>query len=135
MSSHRRLSREMALQALFQMEFSPRQSIEEGLNALKPSFSPSEEVWNYASSLVRGVADHREGIDSLIQGGSQHWKLDRMSLVDLNVMRIAVFETRFSAEKLPPAVAINEAVEVARRFGSVDSPAFVNGILDQIVKE
>ncbi len=135
MSSHRRLSRELALQALFQSEFSPSQSVDEGLEVLRPAFDASDEVWDYTKELVHGVMKHRAEIDKLIQKHSDHWKVQRMSLVDLNVMRIAVFEVLMSQERLAPAIAIDEAVEVSRRFGSVDSPAFVNGVLDQIVKE
>lgn len=131
----RRLSRELTLQVLFQQEFSPDQSVEQGLENFKRSFEAPAEVWGYALELLRGVAGHGAAIDGLIQQSSAHWTLKRMALVDLIIMRIAVFEMKFGAAPLPPAVGINEAVEISKRFGTVDSAAFVNGILDQIMKQ
>lgn len=131
----RRLSRELALQVLFQQEFSPQQSVEDALDNFRRSFDTSPEVWTYALELLKGIAGKRSEVDGLIQKHSAHWKLQRMALVDLNIMRIAAYELKFSAEGLPPAVVINEAVEISKKYGTVDSAAFVNGILDQIVKQ
>lgn len=130
----RRQSRELALQVLFQKEFA---AAEGGGNIedFRRSFDATDEVWEYTLSLLRGVEEHLAAIDALLQSQSAHWSLKRMALVDLNVMRIAAYELRFASEPLPPAVVINEAIEISRKFGSVDSPAFVNGILDQIVKQ
>lgn len=131
----RRLSRELALQVLFQQEFAPQQSVESGLETFRRSFDAAPDVWNYALELLRGVAARHAEIDALIQSLSAHWTLKRMALVDLNIMRLAVFELKFAAEPVPPAVAINEAVEISKKYGTVDSAAFVNGILDQVVKQ
>lgn len=130
----RRLSRELALQVLFQQEFSPKQTVEAGLDMFRRSFDAAPDVWEYALEMLKGVTDQKPVIDQLIQKSSAHWTLKRMALVDLNIMRMAVFEMKFSSAPVPPAVAINEAVEISKKFGSVDSAAFVNGILDQIVK-
>lgn len=134
-TSTRRLSRELALQVLFQQEFAQNQSVESGLENFRKSFDAEREVWSYALDLLQGVQKNAKAVDSLIQNHSAHWTLKRMALVDLNIMRIAVFELKFSADPVPAAVAINEAIEISKKFGTVDSAAFVNGILDQIVKQ
>lgn len=134
-TSTRRLSRELALQVLFQQEFAQSQSVESGLENFRKSFDAEREVWSYALDLLQGVQKNAKAVDSLIQNHSAHWTLKRMALVDLNIMRIAVFELKFSADPVPAAVAINEAIEISKKFGTVDSAAFVNGILDQIVKQ
>lgn len=134
MTGVRRLSRELALQVLFQQEFTPS-GMEAGLATFRDGFSAEAEVWDYALTILKGIESHRQEIDRLIESKSAHWTLKRMALVDLNIMRIAAFETRFAEEKIPPAVAINEAVEISKKFGSVDSAPFVNGVLDQIVKQ
>ncbi len=135
MSSTRRLSRELALQVLFQQEFAPKQGVETGLATFRKSFDAADEVWSYALQLLKGVESHYVAINSLIQKSSAHWKLQRMALVDLNIMRIATFELKFAAEKVPHPVVINEAIEISKKYGTVDSAAFVNGILDQVVKQ
>lgn len=86
----------------------------------------------YLQHLVRGVASHQEELDSLIVLHSEHWRLERMTLVDRNLLRLAAFELLFKKGRVPPKVVINEALELAKRYGSDDSSAFVNGILDQI---
>lgn len=134
-TSTRRLSRELALQVLFQQEFAQNQSVEMGLANFRNSFDAEREVWAYALELLKGVETNAKAVDSLIQNHSAHWTLKRMALVDLNIMRIAVFELKFATDPVPPAVAINEAIEISKKFGTVDSAAFVNGILDQIVKQ
>jgi N utilization substance protein B len=131
----RRLSRELALQVLFQQEFAAQQSVEDGLQNFRHSFEASEEVWTYALLLLKGIEAHRPAVDALIQNHSAHWTLKRMALVDLNIMRVAVFELKFAEAPVPTAVAINEAIEISKKYGTVDSAAFVNGILDQIVKQ
>lgn len=135
MSAGRRQSRELALQVLFQQEFSNKGDLTSNLADFRQSFAATEEVWGYTQELLQGVERHSDEIDALIQKHSSHWTLPRMAMVDRNIMRVAVFETRFAADPIPPAVAINEAVEISRKFGTSDSPAFVNGILDQIVKQ
>ena len=134
MSGSRRQSRELALQIVFQQEFTGGKDPLE-LENFRSHFNPSADVWDYTLGLIDGVNKHRSTIDSTIQGASAHWALKRMALVDLNIMRVAVFEAKYAAEPLPPPIVLNEAIEIARKFGSVDSPSFVNGILDQVVKQ
>ena len=86
----------------------------------------------YLQHLVRWVAFHLEELDALIVRYSEHWCLERMTLVDRNLLRLAAFELLFKKGKVPPKVVINEAVELAKRYGSEDSGAFINAILDQI---
>ena len=130
----RRKSRELALQVLFQLEFEPALNCEQALALYRSSFDSEPEIWDYAKMLVYGVLEKKQPIDDGIQRSSPHWKIDRMSLVDRNVLRVAIFEMGFMDRDLPPGVAINEAIEVARKFGTTDSSAFVNGILDNFAK-
>jgi N utilization substance protein B len=135
MSSTRRLSRELAMQVLFQQEFaSSKLPVEAGLETFRRSFDAAPDVWSYALELLKGFEAHHVEIDKLIQECSAHWKLKRMALVDLIIMRVAAYEIKFASELVPAAVVINEAIEISKKYGTIDSAAFVNGILDQIVK-
>lgn len=89
------------------------------------------EVRRFAEELILGVADNLEKIDQVIEENSTNWALDRMARVDLSLLRMAAFELLFSPET-PTNVVINEAIEIGKRFGTKDTPAFVNGILDKI---
>ncbi|MBX9766315.1 MAG: transcription antitermination factor NusB [Bdellovibrionales bacterium] len=130
----RRRSRELAMQVLFQGEFEKDLNVEQGLALYRESFDSEPEIWDFSKNLIRGVFLHKEAIDQKIQSHSSHWKLDRMSIVDRNVLRIAVFEMMYLASEVPRNVVINEAIEVAKKFGATDSSGFVNGILDQLSK-
>ena len=85
----------------------------------------------YGENLLRGVASHREEIDSYLTSTSENWALDRMPVVDRAILRLAVYEMKMD-EDIPVKVAINEAVELAKKFGGDDSPAFVNGVLAKL---
>lgn len=130
----RRQSRELALQVLFQQEFDPHLDVRDGLDTFKKSFDSEPETWSYALELLTGISVKKKEIDGIIQAQSSHWSLSRMSLVDLNIMRVAVFELRFTNDAIPTSVAIDEAIEISKKYSATDSAAFVNGILDQIVK-
>ncbi len=88
----------------------------------------------FCLAIYDAVIVHREEIDKLITATAENWKIHRMLPVDRNLLRIGTYEMRFAAEPLPPAIAIDEVIELARRFGSADSPGFVNGVLDRIAK-
>jgi transcription antitermination protein NusB len=133
--STRREAREVALQVLFQFEFIPNLDVQSSLELYRSSFKSEPQLLDYSRSLVEGIIEHKKVIDEKIQSHSSHWKLNRMALVDLNVMRIATFEMSFAIPLIPPKVAIDEAIEIARYYGSQDSASFVNGILDQIARE
>lgn len=127
----RRQSRELALQVLFQREFSPQMDFRVGLETFRASFAAPADVWRYAETLLSGIHEKQTEIDQLIQSHAANWSLARMALVDLSLMRIAVYEMCFAEDLIPPAVAINEAVELAKKYGTTESAKFVNGILDQ----
>jgi N utilization substance protein B len=129
----RRKSRELALQVLFQKEYVPELPLEQRLSYFKEHFKVDDAVMEYASILAHGVEDNKHEIDKTIGSHSLHWSLSRMSLVDLNILRMAAFEI-LKGEDVPPKVAINEAIDLAKRFGNLESPAFVNGILDELLK-
>jgi transcription antitermination protein NusB len=130
----RRRSRELAMQVLFQGEFERDLNVEQGLALYRESFDSEPEIWDFAKNLIRGVFQNKEVIDSKIQSHSSHWKLDRMSIVDRNVLRIATYEMMYLTGEVPRNVVMNEAIEVAKKFGATDSSSFVNGILDQVSK-
>ena len=128
----RRHARELALQILFQIEFAPQIEYSNFLELFEENFD--QEILNYAETLISGVNTHKTEIDNLIQVSSQNWKIGRMAIVDRNLIRISIFEMKFMSPPLKPNIAINEAVSIAKKYGSTDSGSFVNGILDQISK-
>lgn len=91
------------------------------------------DVKTFASELVEGVVQEREALDRIIGGSAENWRIERMAVVDRNILRIAVFELARLPET-PPAVVLDEAIEVGKKFGSENSGAFLNGILDAIRK-
>ena len=127
---HRRRSRELALQALFYMDMNQNAS-QEMLQRFCDHFNPPEKSRPFFLKLVGGVIQAMPQIDRMIERFSKNWKLDRMSGVDRNVMRIAVYEILF-CEDIPPKVSINEAIDIGKKFGTEDSGAFINGIVDSI---
>ena len=122
----RREGRELALQALYQLDLTG-----EGLPVFWTHFDAREEVQAFARELVDGVRAQQERIDALIAESTEHWRLPRLSRVDLSLLRLGVFEL-LARPEIPASVTINEAIEIARRFGSEESAAFVNGVLDHI---
>ena len=128
----RRQSREIALQILFQTEYAPQISFDDLVSIHGAKMEAS--VISYADQIVRGVLAHKESLDKKIQEASRHWKIERMGGVDRNLLRLALFEIFHATEMIEPKIAINEAIEVAKIFGSQESPSFVNGILDQVVR-
>jgi len=129
-TARRTKARERALQALYQIDVAA-EGIEEALSRFWRSFEPVErEVMELAEGLVHGVATHRREIDETIERVSTNWRLDRMAKVDRNVLRLAVFE--LLQTDVPVKVAINEAIELGKKYGSESSGAFVNGVLDKV---
>ena len=128
----RRESRELALQILYALDANPSVGIRETLQTFREEQTDVlTRVREFAEGLVQGVREHREVIDAAIKARSKNWTLVRMPRVDLNVMRMATYELMFRQD-IPKKVSINEAIEIARKFGDKESPAFVNGILDEI---
>jgi N utilization substance protein B len=126
----RRKSRELALQILFLIDFSAL-SARETYPSFVQEFRNKKKLDDFTKQLVEGVEEHREAIDKLIRQYSEHWSLKRISRVDRNILRLAIFEILWCPD-IPPNVSINEAVELAKRFGTEKSAAFINGILDRI---
>ncbi len=130
----RRTARERALQALYQLEMAqgqPVDALQSAWEVASESQPPEPEAHLFALTLVRGVRDHLDEIDGVIQEHSHHWRLDRMTRIDRNVLRLGIFELKYLPE-IPGKVSINEAVELGKRFGTEDSSAFINGLLDRI---
>lgn len=131
----RRIGRERALQALYQLEMGathPEGALEAAWTAAaEEEPKPDPEARRFASELTAGVWSRREEIDALIQEHSHNWRLDRMSRIDRNVLRLAIFELKFR-DDIPRKVTINEAVELGKRFGNEESSAFINGLLDRV---
>jgi transcription antitermination protein NusB len=129
----RRAARELALQAVYQVDLLGEGGSDGDLTLLWAHFEAEPEARTFARELIEGVAAHRERIDDLIAASAEHWRLARLARVDLGLLRVAAFEL-LARPDIPASVTIDEAVEIARRFGSEDSPAFVNGILDHIAQ-
>jgi N utilization substance protein B len=124
----RRRARESALQILFQLEFDDSPS-GEVISAYWKRRRPGKEVMEYGAWLVEGILGRRDEIDGIIDGISDNWRLERMAVVDRNILRIALFE--FLEEKhIAAAVIINEALEIAKKFSGEQAAVFINGILD-----
>jgi N utilization substance protein B len=130
----RRKAREYALQMLFQWDIT-HDSVEQIVATFFQN-QPEESATtvDFARDLLTGTIEHVEEFDRLIQRHAEHWRLDRMAIVDRNLLRLAAQEFMYG-EGTPKAVVINEAIEIARRFSSQESPQFINGILDSIKKE
>ncbi|MCX5808158.1 MAG: transcription antitermination factor NusB [Proteobacteria bacterium] len=129
----RRKSRELALRMLYQLETNssnPELALENYCNI----FPYQQDVVDYAESLMLGVKKDREIIDTYIQDASEHWKINRIAFVDKNILRIGIYEMLFS-EDVPPKVAIDEAIELAKKYGNEDSGNFINGVLDRVFKD
>jgi len=118
------------MQALYYMDIT-REASEEKLALFCRSRSPAEKVKPFFMELVRGVVHGREQIDAVIEQFSSNWKIHRMSAVDRNILRIAVYEM-FVCSDIPAKVSLNEAIEMGKKFGTEESGAFINGILDSI---
>jgi N utilization substance protein B len=131
--TRRSRAREVALQLLFQRDANmtvPRSAIEQFANDRLTN--PVAET--FCLSLFDGVVQHLAQIDAALTAASENWKLHRMAASDRNVLRLGAYEIAFSPEPTPGAVALDESIELARRYGSKDSPAFVNGVLDKVFR-
>ena len=126
----RRQARELAMQALFYMDMR-KDASEEMLEYFCSCFCPSKKSTPFFTKLVNGVLGTKDQIDALVERFSQNWNISRMSCVDRNVMRIAVYEMLY-CDDIPPKVSINEAVDIGKKFGTQESGAFINGIMDSI---
>lgn len=131
----RRIAREIVLQSLFQIDFSGC----DAESALEASLAEHEEkdaakAKTYAEKTLQGVLENLAAIDGKIGEYAIDWTVERMSATDRNILRVAVYEMMFAEEKIVPGIAINEAVEIAKRYGTEESPRFINGILGKMVR-
>jgi len=127
-------SRELALQLLYQLDARGEEAealMEEFLQREEPD---DTELHEFTRCLVNGTQEAREEIDGLLAAAAENWRLDRMALVDRNILRMAVFEM-LHLDEVPAKVAINEAIELGKRFSTKQSGSFINGILDRIRRE
>jgi len=123
-------AREVALQALFQEDLNPRESVDQ-LAPFVESRIKDQSLRTFAIGLVQGVKRNLKELDELLEEKAENWSLARMAATDRNVLRLGAFEIRYG--DTPDRVAIDEAVDLAKRFGSANSSQFVNGILDKLL--
>jgi transcription antitermination protein NusB len=128
----RRQSRELAMQILFQSEFTETVTAQNLSEMFTEPYD--KQTIDYAETLTTGVLSHIEKIDAKISAASRHWKMNRMSGIDRNVLRVATYEMFFLNPPLKQNIAIDEAIDIAKKYGTTDSAAFVNGVLDQVAK-
>ncbi|MEM6961312.1 MAG: transcription antitermination factor NusB [Myxococcota bacterium] len=138
-SGARRKGREAALQMLYQSDLSRSEnragvSDENSREHFWKHLAASRDGEAFATEIVRGFHESAEEIDKAIRAASHHWRLERMERVDLSILRLATFEL-LKLDDVPSRVTLNEAIELAKRFGSEGSPGFINGILDRIASD
>ncbi len=126
----RRKAREVALQVLYSLNF-VNLDVQKALDLFWGNFIAPKEAKDFAECLVEGTWSHRNELDGLIADSSENWSLSRMPKVDISILRLAVFEFLYCPD-IPPKVTLNEAIDLGKTFGSENSGAFINGILDAI---
>jgi N utilization substance protein B len=129
----RRKAREHALQLLFQLDIRKEKPSATVLKHFWAEYDADQEVRTFAEEIVKGTFKHVTKINSIIHQCAKNWSLDRMAVVDRNVLRMAVYEILYRID-IPSSVTINEAIEIAKKYGTDDSGAFVNGILDSVAR-
>ena len=134
--SNRHLSRTIAMQSLYQWDFlgQPDKQLDEIVANNRVEFAPKFDDEGFTEAIVAGVVEHRAEIDEIITHFAPDWPIDTITIVDRNILRIGVYELKFS-DNIPAKVAINEAIELAKGFGGQASGRFVNGVLGAIYKD
>ncbi|OGK98577.1 MAG: transcription antitermination factor NusB [Candidatus Rokubacteria bacterium RIFCSPHIGHO2_12_FULL_73_22] len=132
--TRRRKAREIALQFLYQLDLVGDENPAPHAEEFWARHPVDTDGRAFADALVYGTKAHQAEIDRLIARSAEHWDLDRMAVVDRNILRLAIWELLWHGE-VPPKVAINEAIEMAKKFGTKESSRFINGVLDRIHKE
>jgi N utilization substance protein B len=130
----RRKGREVALQFLYQLDLSGDDDPTPHEAEFWARSAVDGDTQTFAGALVRGTKKNQAAIDELIAKSAEHWNLERMSVVDRNILRLSIFELLW-LPSVPPKVAINEAIEIAKKFSTQESSRFINGVLDRIRKE
>ena len=129
----RRKAREYVLQFLFQSDFGDKGDIGRSLSQFWADKEKDDEVKKFAIEIIKGTISDLDEIDSAINKSAENWVIQRMAAVDRNILRFAVYEVLYRKD-IPTAVTINEAIEIAKRYSTSESAAFINGILDKIAK-
>lgn len=131
----RRKAREIALQALFQFDFTKNDDENLIEMLIKETKGLNQQSILFTREIIKGTIANLEAIDATIKTVSNDWKIERMAAVDCNIVRMAVYELKFNSEDTAPKIIINEAIEIAKIFGSDESSRFVNGILGALIKK
>ncbi len=129
----RRKAREYALQLLFQLDIRKEKPSVTLFKRFWTDEDPDEEVRAFAEEIVKGTFKHLRAINAKVLACARNWTLDRMAVIDRNVLRLATYEILYRMD-IPPSVTINEAIELAKKYGTDESGAFVNGILDSVAR-
>jgi N utilization substance protein B len=130
----RRKAREYALQILFQIDFMEERIDSKNFEEFWSDKKESRDVKEFTEELVRGTLSKIDEIDTMIKRVAENWVLERMAAVDRNILRFAAYELLYRKD-IPPAVTINEAIEIAKKFSSTEAAPFINGVLDRLTKE
>ncbi|MFZ5982670.1 MAG: transcription antitermination factor NusB [Patescibacteria group bacterium] len=136
--ANRHLSRSVAMQTLYEWDFNgcPEDRLEEMIEKNIREFAQGIEDDSFIRGLVKGIVEHQKEIDPLIEKSAPEWPLDQVTVVDRNILRLGIYELVFgNYEEVPPKVAINESIELAKSFGGESSGRFVNGVLGTIYRE
>ncbi len=130
----RRRAREYALQLLFQLDLTGSELNEELLKEFWEGNNEDPDVKEFTYSIVRGAKENLNTIDEIIKKAAEHWSIDRMAVVDRNILRAATYELFYRTD-IPSSVTINEAIEISKKYSTEESSSFINGILDKIANE
>ena len=131
MTKSRRKSREEALQVLYQINYSEGQSAPDALATWERNFAQESQLEAFSRRVVLGVYEHIADLDKVMEAHATNWRADRMPVVDKNILRLGIYELEY-CDDIPATVTINEMVDLAKQYGSENSSAFVNGILDKV---
>src|ERR1700734_4154320 len=131
--TRRSRGREVALQVLYQVEQNPGMALDEVRRFIQRRLLEDRKLCEFTEALIDGVQEHQARIDTMISQVAENWRLDRMAAIDRNILRLGAYEMLFRPE-IPAKVAINEALELAKRYSPAQSSRFVNGILDRVLQ-
>lgn len=129
---NRRIMREHIFKLIFSIEFNEEEKFDDRVNVYLDELDSSDEVKDYISNKAVSIQEKLDDIDEMINTSAKKWSISRMSKVDVSILRVAIYEIKYD-DDIPTNVAINEAVEIAKKYGGDHSPSFVNGILAKIV--
>lgn len=130
----RRRAREYALQLLFQLDITKNKLNNKQFEGFWEDIREDNDIKEFADNLVRGTRENIAAIDETIKKAAEHWSIDRMAVIDRNILRCATYELLYRTD-IPPLVTINEALEISKKYSTEDSASFINGILDKIAKD